>query len=646
MAARRSIIRVAAVFAVLVAVVTAQAKPPVSDHEHPLELPDRSTPYATLNAFLESGDAIGSYLQNEYLPNPTREKYEKLTRLGAMPLRFLDTGDLPDAARIKAAAAAALALYETLNRLELPPPGEVPGGQPGGPVDLLLPHTETPVDAGEAAFNALPDRWFIPHTRIALVRMTDGANAGDYLFSADTVEQADDYYDVVRNLPYKRDVPFEHLTALFAARGGWMVPYEWIQALPASLRSTFLGQATWKWFGLVVVFALTALLLRIGYRLSLLGSDDHPFRRALSHIALPLAVLIAAPAIVYMGQVQLNLIGGVASSLQIVMTAIFYLAGAWLAWRFAPVAAEALIASPQIAPESLDANLIRLAARLLGIVGGASIIAIGADRVGVPVYGIVAGLGVGGLAIALAAQPTVENLIGGLSLFADRPVRVGDQCMFGDGFGTVESIGIRSARIRGLDRTLTTIPNAALAKMAIVNYTARDRMLLKTTVGLRYETTAEQLRYVLAKLRELLLAHPRIHPEPARARFVGFGDSSLDISIHAYALTNDWAEFFKIREDVFLRIIDIVEESGTSIAFPSQTLYLGRDAPADTGKRDNAEAAIRAWREQEALPFPDFSAEQLRHILDTTPYPPEGSAGEQNLPGTDPGDPEPPPAQE
>lgn len=200
---------------------------------------------------------------------------------------------------------------------------------------------------------------------------------------------------------------------------------------------------------------------------------------------------------------------------------------------------------------------------------------------GIHLYGIIAGLGVGGLAIALAAQPTVENLIGGLSLFADRPVRVGDFCKYGDELGTIEDIGIRSTRIRGLDRTLTTIPNGVLSKMAIVNLTQRDRMLLSLVIGLRYETTPDQLRHVLAKLRELLSAHPKVAEAPRRVRLTGFGNSSLDVEIFGYIETSDWNEFLSIREDIYLRMIDVITASGTSFAFPSQTLYLGRDPGLD-----------------------------------------------------------------
>jgi MscS family membrane protein len=235
-------------------------------------------------------------------------------------------------------------------------------------------------------------------------------------------------------------------------------------------------------------------------------------------------------------------------------------------------------------------------------------------------------LGVGGLAIALAAQPTIENLIGGMNLFADRPIRVGDFLKYGDDIGTVEAIGIRSTRIRGNDRTVTTIPNAVLAKMPIVNFTRRDRMLIHSTVGLRYETTPEQLRHVLAKLREMLLGHPRIYPEPARARLIGFGGSSLDVEIFAYAATNDWNEFLGIREDVLMRVMDIVAQSGTTIAFPSRTLYIGRDHGVDEGKAQAAEAEVRAWRDAGALPFPNFSPQQTKQIRGSIVYPPVGSA--------------------
>jgi MscS family membrane protein len=367
------------------------------------------------------------------------------------------------------------------------------------------------------------------------------------------------------------------------------------------------------------------LILRFAYWLSRRGSGERPFLQALARLALPVIILAAVPAVAYLTLAQINIIGGVGIAIELVATATIYLASAWISWRIAPVIAEAIITSPQIAPESIDAHLIRICARLLGIFGGAVLLAIGADRLGVPLYGIVAGLGVGGLALALSAQPTIENLIGGLSLFADKPIGVGDFGRYGDSLGTVEAIGLRSTRIRGTDRTLTTIPNATLSKMPIVNFAQRDRMLIQTVIGVRYETSSDQLRFVLATLREMLLGHPRIDPDSARVRFIGFGASSLDIEVFAYAMTRNTPEFLSIREDVFLRVIDIIEQSGAAIAFPSQTLYLMRDGGLDDGKARAAESQVRQWREEDRLPFPNFSPDQVCQIRGSLIYPPPGS---------------------
>jgi MscS family membrane protein len=231
--------------------------------------------------------------------------------------------------------------------------------------------------------------------------------------------------------------------------------------------------------------------------------------------------------------------------------------------------------------------------------------------VGVNITAALAGLGVGGVAVALAAQKSLENLFGGVSLFADRPVRVGDFFRYGDQVGTVEEIGLRSTRVRTLDRTVVTIPNAEFSNLQLENFAQRDRMRLWTTVGVRYETTPDQLRFLLARLRQILLAHPRVTEDPARVRLVGFGTCSLDLEVFAYVDTADWSEFLAIREDLYLRFIDAINEAGTGFAFPSSTTYLGRDAGLNGEKARRAEETVAAWREKGELPFPDF-ADQVR----------------------------------
>jgi len=191
-------------------------------------------------------------------------------------------------------------------------------------------------------------------------------------------------------------------------------------------------------------------------------------------------------------------------------------------------------------------------------------------------------------------------LIAGISLVSDKAIRYGEYCKYGEAQGTVERVGVRSTRIRGDDRTLTNIPNAALAKMPIVSLTRRDQTLIQMVVGLRYETTPGQLRYVLVNLRQLLQADPRVDHQTARVRLVKLGDSTLDIELYACVRTTDWAEFLGVREQILLRVLDIVDEAGTAIAYPSQTLYLGRDRANDPEKALAAEASVAARQDKNA----------------------------------------------
>jgi MscS family membrane protein len=217
---------------------------------------------------------------------------------------------------------------------------------------------------------------------------------------------------------------------------------------------------------------------------------------------------------------------------------------------------------------------------------------------GFDVTAALAGLGVGGLAVALAAQKTLENLFGGLTLFADRPVAVGDFCRFGDRTGVVEEIGVRSTRIRTLDRTVVTVPNAEFSSLQIENFNLRDRIWYHPTLGLRYETTPAQLRRVMGDVTRLLREHAKVDPASARVRFVGFGQYSLDLEVFAYVATASFDEFLEIAEELNLRILDAVAASGTGFAFPTQRLYVEPDerpslSPRARGDGDGAREGTR-----------------------------------------------------
>ena len=184
---------------------------------------------------------------------------------------------------------------------------------------------------------------------------------------------------------------------------------------------------------------------------------------------------------------------------------------------------------------------------------------------------------------------------------------------------------MRSTQVRTSIRTVITIPNAELAAKAVENFGTRDRLLLEAVVQLRYETTPDQLRFLLARLRQILLAHPRITDTPARARFVGFRNYSLEVQVVAYVDTSDWGEFVEIREDIYLRFMDAVKEAGTRLAIPSSRTYLGRDEKLDEEAIRQAEAQVDAWRDNGEFPFPRFPADVRERLNDTLEWPPLGS---------------------
>ncbi|HET8753362.1 MAG TPA: mechanosensitive ion channel domain-containing protein [Salinimicrobium sp.] len=244
---------------------------------------------------------------------------------------------------------------------------------------------------------------------------------------------------------------------------------------------------------------------------------------------------------------------------------------------------------------------------------------------GVNVTAGLAALGIGGIALALGAQKTIENFVGSVTLITDQPIRVGDFCKVGDTVGTVEQIGMRSTRIRTLQRTIVTIPNGEFSSTRIENYAHRDRFLFNPILELRYETTPDQVRFLLVELREMLYAHPMVNPDPARVRFIGFGTAALNVEFFAYINASNFDEYLEVKEDVLLRIMDIVALSGTDFAFPSQTLYFAKDKGVSPEKAVAAEERVKKWRENEELQLPAFDQEKIKKVKDTIPYPPEGS---------------------
>lgn len=217
---------------------------------------------------------------------------------------------------------------------------------------------------------------------------------------------------------------------------------------------------------------------------------------------------------------------------------------------------------------------LRRAAKVALVILGIMIIL---DTFGFNVTTWLAGLGIVGIALALGTQKTVENFVGSVTLIADQPVRVGDFCKAGDVTGTIEQIGMRTTRIRTNDRTVVTIPNGEFSSMKIENFSPRDRFLFNPTFMIKLETTTTQIRMIVENLKAILLAHPKMNPDPSRVRLTGVTIDGYKIEVFSFINTVDGNEFMEIQETLYLQMMDAVAESGTGFSLPSQTVYLSND---------------------------------------------------------------------
>jgi len=537
-----------------------------------------------------------------------------------------DLSQIPAVQQHDSGVEAAFLLKEILDRMPLPRLDAVPDA-----ADLA---NLTPEDAY---------RWRLPGTRIEIERMQSGPKAGNFLFDSNSVSILLTSYLALKDLPYRSEStltlsdfrssnPTPGFYEFYISTPGYLVPSahplgRFVERLPAWSHTLISGQTLWQWAGLVIV---SALLLGVSWATfrAIDGLAARSDRAVFSWLAIsaPLATAYYVQAATGFVDNDINFTGAELGYLLFGSGILELSLYVWAVWRLFNAIACTILAAPFMSGRGFDASLVRLLSGILAGVASVGVAAYGLERLGVAIVPLLAGLGVGGLAVALAIRPTLENLIGGLILFSDKPVRVGDFCTFGSMSGTVEDVGIRSTQIRASDRTLISVPNAKFVDMEIINWARCDKMLISGVIGLRYETSEDQLRYVLVKIREMLHAHPKIDGETIRVRFSDYGASSLDISLRIYAFTRDWNEFYAIKEDAFLRIKEIVEGSGTGFAFPSQTLYMAKDGGLDEERSERADAEVAAWREAGSLPFPRLSPERINALKDTLDYPPEGSS--------------------
>jgi MscS family membrane protein len=252
---------------------------------------------------------------------------------------------------------------------------------------------------------------------------------------------------------------------------------------------------------------------------------------------------------------------------------IFLLALAWTITVVVDSIAERWLARLDPRVQAVTYSILPLGRQLLKLAIYLAAILVTLSAWGYNTSAVLAGIGVGGLAIALAAQKTIENFFGGVSVIGDRPVLVGDTCRFGDHTGTVIHIGLRSTRIRTPERTVISVPNGQFSSMALENISGRDKVWFHPTLNLRRDTTSDQMSQLLASLKELLVNAPKVEVGPIPVRFIGVGQYSLDVEVFAYVQTSDNDEFLALQQDLLLKMLRAVEQAGTALAVPLQETF-------------------------------------------------------------------------
>lgn len=528
---------------------------------HPLQPLDTSSPRDTLLGFLANGDAVGRFYRDAYHDRPTLTNLRRmvLMRLRAAE-RVLDLSQTPPAIRDRVALDASVHLYEVLSRIDLPQAGEIPGPDA--------------VDGGQA-----PARWVVPHTDITLVRVAEGPRRGDYLFSATTVDRAADLYDLAKNLPYRRTVPVGNFVELRQVLGGFLIPPRAVEAMPAWARSSLLGLVVWKWLALALLALLSAGLLVLAWASAARGRrrfEGRPVATALLRLLFPVALVVVSVLATAIANIVINVAEVLGAAMRIGAEVVIHVIGAWIAWVVAVSFAEIVIASPRVAEGTLDAQLLRLFSRLMGLVAAVTLILIGGEDVGLPLVGLVAGVGIGGLAIALAAQDTLRNILGSLMIFFDKPYRSGDRIVVLGHDGVVEQIGLRSTRIRLVDGRLAAIPNEKMASAEVVNVSQRPSIHRVMKLGLAYDTPPALVDRALEIVGEVLAGHAdNWGDRPPRVYFEDFASDGLTLVAHTWYHPPAYWEYAAAQDRINIEILRRFGEEGIAFATPTTVLEPG-----------------------------------------------------------------------
>jgi MscS family membrane protein len=535
---------------------------------NPLRPIDTSSPRATLQGFVVTMDEVyrrmreivWEYAESQRLYPSSNERRKRVEVLSTAEkaIKVLDPSGIPPVLRDTVVPERTIQLKEILDRIELPPFETIP--------------------ERDAMARASSKRWRLPGTEIDIALVEDGPRSGEWLVSADTVDRLPEFYERVKDLPYKPG-PAAELSIVYRrlSSGGAttiydayssspvgllrIVPPRWMLSLPVWAKARIAGAASWQWLGLISGLLICAGFIYGVYRLGrrLANRKPEEVGPGWHSLLTPLAIILVSAVPIPLLCAILRISGTPRVTITFVHTAALYLTAAWLSMIAAGLLADAIVAFEYPRRRSLDSQLVRLGMRFVGIALAVGLLIQGSDELGFPTYSVLAGLGVGGLAVALAARDSLANLLGSMLIMIEKPFRVGHMVRVAGSEGTVEDVGFRSTRIRTLDNSLISIPNNAVVNATIENLSLRMMRRQRFVIQVGDDAPRETLAELVAGIKQLITNHPMTNKTNFDVHFSDFGESSLDILVYFYIEVKDHSAELEAREEILLGIKDLAK---------------------------------------------------------------------------------------
>ena len=549
---RRVIYPALAILALLTVLLIQPVTAQLLKSDNPLAPPNTTSPRSTLTEFIQNMDDTYNLITSAYKDGKSeggwfysaelKERAYRGEEALERAIKTLDLSEVSPAQLSDFSIESAIQLKEILDRIPIPPLNDVP-------------------DLEEIKKESIK-RWDIPDTEIAIVDISDESEDTNFVFSRKTVARLKEFYGEAKTLNYKEnDNSSIGFYEFYISKPGGLLPPKWSHYIPEWSNIQYLDQALWQWFALFLLFTLAiALIITIQQLMNRhLKWIENPAQAWLG-LTLPVLTFLCIFCLNYLVNEQVKLTGHVLLAVTHIDLILEFSAGAWFTFLVFNAIGISLLSLERFKSHALQSVMIRNGFRLLGILAGAAVVAFGFTRVGLSPAPLIASLGAGSLALSFGLRPYLQDVIGGITLFTNGTLSIGDRCEFGGMVGDVEDIGLRFTAIRAGDRCLITIPNAHVSS-TLVNHSRRDKYLFNRYLELSEQTPIQQVPKVIAALSQEFENNHDLEAVKVYVASIGQAQKTR-LDIEGYVLTTDEDEYCQILSALMLDVVAVLETVG------------------------------------------------------------------------------------